>query len=106
MEPLVLVVTLALLGEVLIEVLKPLVNPVVSLACEYVAIDPERGYLYISAFLGVLLAALYRADLLIVIGLPELAGAGSVFGVVATGLIIGRGANFVHDVFSRLAPQG
>lgn len=100
MQPLVMITILALLGEVVIEVLKPLLAPMLAPLAKYEKVDP---YLYISTALGVLFALLYRADLLLAIGLPEQAGLAIYVGQVLTGLMLGRGANFVHDVIAKIA---
>ena len=105
MNPLTLVITLALLGEVIIEILKPLLRPVMAWGAATIDADVDAGWLYLSTLLGVFLALLYQADLLLVVGLPPLTGPAVYFGPVATGLIIGRGANFVHDVYSRLSGE-
>ena len=54
--------------------------------------------MYVSALAGVGLALAYRLDLpAVVFGFEA-----STLGVVLTGLVIGRGANFVNDVFSKI----
>ncbi len=98
MEPVLLVITLATLGELIIEALKPGLEPLIA----RLSIPPDINvYLYLSLALGVVLAGVYRADLLWAVGLSESA---TVVGVVTTGLFVGRGANFVSDVISRLKP--
>ena len=52
--------------------------------------------MYVAAIAGVGLAIFYQLDLLALIG--ELAP--STVGYVLTGLIIGRGANYLHDFVS------
>ena len=57
---------------------------------------------YLAALVGVALAIAYRADLLAVFGLVAWS---PWIGYVVTGLIIGRGANYLNDVVDRwLAP--
>ena len=106
MNPLLVITTLAALGEVLIEILKPLLRPVMAWIAATINADVAGGWLYLSTGLGVFLALLYQADLLLVVGLPPLTGPAVYVGPVATGLIIGRGANAVHDVYSRLSGGG
>jgi hypothetical protein len=53
---------------------------------------------YIAALVGIALCAVYRADLLAMLGLVS---PWPWVGWVVTGFIIGRGANFVHDFASR-----
>lgn len=53
--------------------------------------------MYVALGVGVALAFLYRLDLLsLILGEPA-----SVQGIALTGVAIGRGANFVHDLVSR-----
>jgi hypothetical protein len=53
--------------------------------------------MYVSALVGVGLAFFYALDLpAVVFGLPA-----SPVGVLLTGLSIGRGSNFVNDLFSK-----
>jgi len=57
---------------------------------------------YIAALMGVGLAIAYRADIL---GLLGLAAWTPWIGWIVTGLIIGRGSNYLHDLVDRwLAP--
>jgi hypothetical protein len=53
---------------------------------------------YVSAAFGVALCVLYRADLLALLGLDARF---AWVGYVVTGLLIGRGANFVSDFAGR-----
>ena len=63
--------------------------------------------MYISVALGVFLAFYYQLDLVYIVA--EATGAAAVtsswVGLAASGVIIGRGANFVNDVWSRFFPQ-
>jgi hypothetical protein len=63
---------------------------------------------YVAAAVGILLCWIYNADLRAVAGLAMvgLVSPWPWVGNIVTGLIIGRGANFVHDFASRwLAPN-
>lgn len=90
-----LIVTLAVLTEVITEAIKPALAPAETFLTKYPVI------LYLSLLVGVALAAIARADLLAVL---EITAAPNPAGYVLTGLIIGRGANFVHDALARLRP--
>ena len=102
------IVILATLAESLVEYLiRPLVKP-------WGEGDPpeDARYLalrdlilrYVAAIVGIVLSVIYRADLLAIVGL---ASPWPIAGQILTGLIIGRGANFVHDFASRwLSPTG
>jgi hypothetical protein len=58
---------------------------------------------YAAMGLGVLLAVAYQADLLALVGL--ISPISPYVGYVVTGLVIGRGSNFLHDLADRwLAP--
>lgn len=63
-------------------------------------LEPYKWMLmYVSALVGVVVAYSYQVDLIALLGLaPQ-----SVVGVVLTGLVIGRGANFVHDLLKGFA---
>jgi hypothetical protein len=64
----------------------------------------QWALMYVSAIVGVLLALFYRLDLIALLSqylqMQPVIVAGSV-GEVLTGLAIGRGANFVHDLMDR-----
>lgn len=74
---------------------------------ELLFIPPHtRGLLlrYASALVGILLCIAYRADLLALAGLQATT---PFIGYIITGLVIGRGANYLHDLVSgwgRLRP--
>jgi hypothetical protein len=53
---------------------------------------------YISALVGVGLCLAYGQDLLAVVDLHSVS---PVIGQVITGIVIGRGANYLHDLVSR-----
>lgn len=93
MEPILLTLTLATLGELLIQALKPALQPLLNLLRLPADIDP---YLYL--LLGVALALIYRVDLLAALGI----GPWTTVGCLTTGLFLGRGANFVHDALAAL----
>ena len=52
--------------------------------------------MYASAVVGVLLAFFYRLDVV-----AELYGEATWVGMVITGLAVGRGSNFVHDLWAK-----
>ena len=56
---------------------------------------------YISAGTGMLLCLAYRADLLALAGLTTHT---PVVGSLITGIVVGRGANYLHDLVSRWTP--
>ncbi len=97
MDPLLLILALATLGELIIEAIKPALNPLITRLNLPADINP---YLYISLALGLLLAFVYQADLLTAVGLSA---APTTAGILTTGLFLGRGSNFVHDVIARVA---
>jgi hypothetical protein len=102
MQPMIMIVVLAMLGEVVIEALKPLLRPAVAPLAKYENLDP---YLYISTAFGMLLSLMYGADMLLAVGLPELTGGYVYVGQIATGLVVGRGANAVHDAITLLSTR-
>lgn len=53
---------------------------------------------YVSALVGVGLCIAYSADLLAIVGLESQI---PYIGAIVTGLLVGRGANFVNDFASR-----
>lgn len=58
---------------------------------------------YVAALVGVGLALLYRVDLLALFGLEAFH---PIAGWVVTGILIGRGSNYLHDLVDRwLGPQ-
>lgn len=99
MEPLVMILILAAVGEAVIEVLKPLIRPAIFA----LGVDAEQAYLYLSTVLGLLLAFIYGADILAAVGLSPPNQAALIFGQAATGLILGRGSKAVHDAINRLS---
>ena len=97
------ILILATLVEALVEYLiKPLFGPPVWPLPEgqaATADDPIGDLLirYSAATIGVLLCIAYRADLLV---LANLHAPLPWIGYLITGILIGRGANFVHDFTS------
>ena len=58
---------------------------------------------YIAALVGIALALLYQVDLLALFGLAAIH---PIVGYIITGILIGRGSNYLHDLVDRwLAPQ-
>jgi hypothetical protein len=53
---------------------------------------------YVSMLVGIGLALAYRADLLLWFGFPAWHPA---IGMVLTGILIGRGSNYMHDLVDR-----
>lgn len=63
------------------------------------------GYLkQVSAAVGVVLCLTYRVDALSL--LFALSPRWELLGQVLTGLLLGRGANFVHDLYTRYGRRG
>ena len=61
------------------------------------ALTPFKwGLMYVSLAIGIFLAFYYALDVMAFLGLPA-----SPVGMVLTGVIIGRGANFVSNVWQR-----
>lgn len=87
---------LAALAEALVEyLLKPVVD---DIAGDVKATWRDLTLRYTAALAGILLCVLYRADLLTYF---DLVPPWPWIGYVITGLIVGRGSNFVHDFASR-----
>lgn len=93
--PYLLVIVLAFLGEAVITGLKPGLEPLVAWLNEKITVDLPY-YMYLSYILGVTLALVYGADILFATGLVD---SKTVFSTVLTGVLVGRGANFVYDFF-------
>jgi hypothetical protein len=64
---------------------------------------PTRFKPYAAALLSTLVCVLYNADLLAMLGYAALV---PYVGAVLTGLVIGRGSNYVNDLISRLNVVG
>jgi hypothetical protein len=94
---LAVIVLLAFLVESLVEYLFG------TLADHIAAIKPYSWLtMYVAAAVGVLGAFVYQFDLLALLG--SFLGtpiALSTFGIILTGLAIGRGANYLHDLIKR-----
>ena len=74
----------------------------ISVLVERQRFIPEWALRYIAAVVGVLLAIAYRADALALFGLVAWT---PWIGWIVTGLVIGRGSNYLHDLVDRwLAP--
>ena len=52
--------------------------------------------MYASLGLGIFLAFYYALDIVVMFGKPE-----TPVGIVLTGIVMGRGANFVNDVWNK-----
>jgi hypothetical protein len=95
---------LAFLAESLTEyLLKPVFGKLVPVEAEVEEQDSDPSALdlltrYSSALVGVALCVLYQVD---VLGMLGLATSVPVVPYVITGLVIGRGSNFVHDFAKR-----
>ena len=62
--------------------------------------EGRRPYIrYSTLIIGIVMAALYQIDLLASLGVEA---AWPVIGYVTTGLIIGRGSNYVNDFVSKV----
>lgn len=60
---------------------------------------PSKYKPYAAAVLGVIVCVGYNADLLATLGFPAIF---PYAGAVLTGLVIGRGSNYVNDLVSRV----
>ena len=95
------ILVLAAVAEALVE---HLFAPIIDARAEDKVITPGRMdwrplvLRYTSVFLSVLLTIVYRADLLLLLNLSP---PWPWVGWVITGLLIGRGSNFIHDFASR-----
>ena len=99
LDALVIIAILAVMGEGVIEAIKPALKPLADRMPQGVDL-----YLYISLILGVLLALNWRADLFMAIGIDS--AALPYVGSILTGIVIGRGANFAHDLVNRINKGG
>lgn len=98
-NPYLLMIALAVLGELIIEGVKPGLDPLFVRWGVPADVNP---YLYLSLCLGMALALTYRVDVLAVAGLVS----PSWVGMVTTGLLTGRGANVVHDFIALVERPG
>ncbi len=94
------ILILAAVVEALIEhLVKPIVETVTKDDPPAAGIDWRALSLrYLSAAFAVLLCFVYRADLLIILNLHP---PWPWVGFLITGLLIGRGSNFIHDFAKR-----
>ncbi len=95
------ILILATLVESFVEYLiRPLVNPSMQpIKAEEGTVDWRSLLLrYVAAIVGIAASFLYEADLLAMLGLDS---PWPSVGYNVTGLIIGRGADFVHDFAGR-----
>ena len=95
------ILVLATIAEALVEHLfAPLVDLRTADEPDPAALLDWRALIlrYISVFIGVLLCIVYRVDLL---EFFKLASPWPWVGWVITGILIGRGSNFIHDFASR-----
>lgn len=95
LQIMLLALALAFLTESMVEYL-------FGQAVDHLALEKWRwALMYVSALVGVGLAFYYHLDLLALIGQLE----ASPVGYLLSGLIIGRGANYLHDFVSRYILQ-
>jgi len=97
------VIVLAALTELLIEAVKPGLDPLFK---RLPIPDDVEPYFYVSLVLGIALCLLFHADLLTAIGLESPYLSAIWFQRGATGVLVGRGANFIHDAIERLSKPG
>jgi hypothetical protein len=63
---------------------------------------PRQSLKAISLLLGVVAAVAYQADIFTIVGLTPIIPA---IGYVATGLVIGRGSNYLNDFVTAIRKQ-
>lgn len=90
---------IALLIEIITEALQPILKPL-STWLESIPNIPEtvEPMTYVTMLLGILFAFFFQADLLATLELTAV----TPVGILVTGLIVGRGSNFLHDALTRL----
>lgn len=105
-NPIILVLLLATIAEAVIEAVKPGLDPAFDWLLR-VTRAPENvePYFYLSVALGVATSLAYGADLVEAVGIAPPSAAVGTAAQVATGILIGRGANFVHNVITRVADR-
>lgn len=97
MDNVLVVIGFAIVGETAIEAVKPALEP---LWLRLKVPEDVNPYLYLSLILGIVLAFAFQLDLLHSVGLaPDT----TVIGTILTGLFVGRGSNFAHDLISALS---
>lgn len=105
-NPIVLVLILAVIAEAIIEAVKPGLDPLFDwLLAKARAPENVEPYFYLSQALGVATSLAYGADLVQAVGIAPPSAAVGIAAQVATGILIGRGANFVHNVITRVADR-
>ena len=94
------ILILAAVAEALVEhLVRPIVDTVTKETPPDAGIDWRALALrYVAALLSVVLCFMYRADLLMLL---DLAPPWPWVGYLITGLLVGRGSNFVHDFATR-----
>ena len=101
-EPLTAITAILALATIAEALVEHLFAPIVDARAETEPVDAWNWrpivLRYTSLFLSVLLAITYRADLLLLLNLTP---PWPWVGWVITGLLIGRGSNFIHDFASR-----
>lgn len=107
MTELITILILAVAVEAIVEFfVAPAVKPdkePVGVPVEPAPVEPgvdwrSMGLRWASAAIAVLLCILYQADVLVMVGL---ASPYPLVGYVVTGLLIGRGSNFINDFAGR-----
>ncbi len=92
MDALSLVVILAIVVEKVVDILKTIIGSIPSLPDNFRPLTLEL----LSLGLGVLLAYETQIDALCLIGVET---QNNYMGIIITGLVVGKGANFAHDFF-------
>ena len=93
MDVFVAIVVLAILIEKIGAVVKTGMSPLKL---------PGPAWFGITAALGVALCILFQIDLFVAIGLTSLTPASYIVGQVITGIAVGSGSGFVHDLIDNL----
>lgn len=88
MEQLLQIITVAILVEAITKIIKD----------GFIKNQGKLGY-FLSIAIGQLLAITTRFDVLLILGLPTFL---PYVGIVLTGLLVSRGANFVNDIFEQI----
>lgn len=88
MNELMILVTMGILVEAVVEVIKSVYNE-----------GQVNKTVILSIFVGLLFAFTLRVDLFALLGIDTHI---AYVGTVASGLIVSRGANFVHDLIDKL----
>lgn len=87
------IVLLALVVEKIAEAVKTGLSPLKP---------PGWVWFIVTAFLGIALCILFQVNLFIVIGLSALTPASFIVGCILTGVAVGSGSGFVHDLIDKL----